>query len=121
MKVARKQDKQTELTHRVRINKDLYLDDSTNAEVIEISKEESTNSEVTVINDESSSVLRRLKEKQIENKKKQESNLATPKDEAKGIERYLDTDITIGLTNDQVEKRYQDNLSNKVLLSWHST
>ncbi|MBP5407699.1 MAG: hypothetical protein J6Y42_01000, partial [Bacilli bacterium] len=114
MKVARKQDKQTELTHRVRINKDLYLDDSTNAEVIEISKEESTNSEVTVINDESSSVLRRLKEKQIENKKKQESNLATPKDEAKRIERYLDTDITIGLTNDQVEKRYQDNLSNKV-------
>ena len=112
--MARKQDKQTELTHRVRINKDLYLDDSTNAEVIEISKEESTNSEVTVINDESSSVLRRLKEKQIENKKKQESNLATPKDEAKGIERYLDTDITIGLTNDQVEKRYQDNLSNKV-------
>ena len=107
--MSRKKEKEVELTHRVRIDKDLFIDESSNAEVIEISKEE-TNQEAKVI-DDSSSVLERLKEKQIENRKKQEKVNNSQANST--VERYLDTDITIGLTSNQVDARIKENLTNK--------
>ena len=111
--MAKKKEQQTELTNRVRINKDLYFDESSNAKVIDLTKED-TNQEVTIIEDDSSSVLSRLKEKQIENKKRQTSNQDTPNETRNNIERYYDTDITIGLNQNQIDERIKNHLTNEV-------
>ena len=98
---------------------DFYDDEEkSNTEVIEI-KKENTNQEIKVIDSETSSVLERLKKQEVANKPKPVSSEEQDKAEAEeeahvdpGVERYLDVDITQGLTTELVEKRVSEGLVN---------
>lgn len=74
--------------------------------------------DVKIIDSETSSVLEELKNKEVDNKviiKTSETKDIEVKEEVKideSIERYTDTDITIGLTEEQVNKRIEDKLTN---------
>ena len=100
-------------------NDDFYDDEEkSNTEVIEIKKSKKKK-DVTVIDSETSSVLERLKNQEVANKPKpvssEEQDKEVVEEETKvapDVERYLDVEITEGLTTEQVEKRKSENLTN---------
>ena len=93
-------------------------EEKSNTEVIEIKKGVSKQ-KIKVIDSETSSVLERLKNQEVANKPKvvssEEQDKEVVEEEAHvdpGVERYLDVDISQGLTTELVEKRVSEGLVN---------
>lgn len=94
-------------------------EENSNTEHIEIKSNNDKNIEVKVIDSETSSLLEQLKNQEVANKPKEvsseEIDLQAIEAELvvdEGIERFLDVDITQGLSTEQVEKRKEQNLTN---------
>ena len=98
---------------------DFYDDEEkSNTEVIEIKKQKQRK-KVTVIDSETSSVLELLKNQEVANKPKpvssEEQDKEVVEEEAHvdpGVERYLDIPITQGLSDELIEKRVAEHLTN---------
>lgn len=94
-------------------------EENSNTEHIEIKSNNDKNVEVKVIDSETSSLLEELKNKEVANKPKEvsseEIDIQAIQEETvveEGIERFLDVDITHGLSTEQVETRKTQNLTN---------
>lgn len=118
-KVIRKKDLKAEENEKLNnYYGEFYDDEESNTEVIEI-KNENEKGEVKVIDSETSSVLEMLKNQEVANKPKvvtsEDKDNESMVEEAKvdpTVERYLDVDITDGLSKEQVEKRISEGLTN---------
>ncbi len=102
------------------LNPNAFYDDEevSNTEVIEV-KKKAKKQTVKVIDSETSSVLEQLKNQEVANKPKpvssEEQDKEVVEEEAHvdpGVERYLDIPIAQGLTNELVEKRVSEGLTN---------
>ena len=119
-KVIRKKDLKAEENEKLNSYYGEFYDDEeeSNTEVIEI-KNEQEKGEVKVIDSETSSILEMLKNQEVANKPKvvtsEDIDNESMVEEAKvdpSVERYLDVDITDGLSKEQVEKRVSEGLTN---------
>ena len=117
---TRKKTSDTPIETAPAVNQSNFYDDEevSNTEVIEI-KKANKRKKVTVIDSETSSVLEQLKNQEVANKPKpvssEEQDKEVVEEEAHvdpGVERYLDIPITQGLTNELVEKRKSEGLTN---------
>lgn len=93
--------------------------ENSNTEHIEIKSTNDKNIEIKVIDSETSNVLEALKNKEIANKPKEvsseEIDIKAIDEELvveEGVERFLDVDVTQGLSTEQVETRISQNLTN---------
>ncbi len=91
-------------------------------ELIEVKSQNQSNVVAEVVDNETSSVLKELKKKTIANKDNGQTISSEELDKQqfvdsnelyKGVERFLDTDLTVGLTTEQVNQRISEGLTNK--------